>query len=59
MCHEYHEQGMVISGNYEIDPDGEGGDPPFMAHCDFDRGKNNPYFKYLFACWYFVLLKYL
>ena len=47
MCHEYNEQGMAISGNYEIDPDGQEGDPPFMAYCDFDRGKKNPSIKYL------------
>ena len=39
MCQEYYEQGMSISGNYEIDPDGQGGDPPFPVHCDFERGK--------------------
>ena len=54
MCHEYHEQGMVISGNYEIDPDGQGGDPPFMAYCDFDRGKKNLYFQYLCVCSYLI-----
>ena len=40
MCHEYNEQGMAISGNYEIDPDGEGkigtltGDSPMLPEVD-------------------------
>ena len=40
-CHEYQEQGAVASGNYEIDPDGDGGGPPFMVRCDFENGNSN------------------
>ena len=38
-CHEYSQQGAVISGIYEIDPDGAGGGPPFSVQCDFENGK--------------------
>ena len=34
-CYEYFQQGAIISGNYEIDPDGAGGGPPFTVQCDF------------------------
>ena len=39
-CHEYFQQGAIISGSYEIDPDGAGGDPPFSVQCDFENGKS-------------------
>ena len=32
-------KGAMISGSYEIDPDGAGGDPPFSVQCDFENGK--------------------
>ena len=37
-CNEYFQQGAVISGSYEIDPDGAGGGPPFSVQCDFQNG---------------------
>ena len=56
MCQEYYDQGMTISGNYEIDPDGQGGDPPFPVHCDFERGKQyhflNKCLSLIFFCVY-------
>ena len=39
-CNEYYQQGAVISGSYEIDPDGAGGGPPFLVQCDFENGKS-------------------
>ena len=39
-CNEYFQQGAVISGSYEIDPDGAGGGPPFSVQCDFENGKS-------------------
>ena len=38
-CNEYIQQGAVISGSYEIDPDGAGGGPPFLVQCDFENGQ--------------------
>ena len=38
-CNEYFQQGAVISGSYEIDPDGAGGGPPFLVQCDFENGQ--------------------
>ena len=50
-CNEYQEQGAIVSGNYEIDPDGEGGGIPFTVRCDFENGKK------LFSSLYYLKLR--
>ncbi|MCT4638287.1 MAG: fibrinogen-like YCDxxxxGGGW domain-containing protein [Bacteroidales bacterium] len=33
-CEKYLSEGVVTNGVYDIDPDGDGGDDPFMVYCD-------------------------